>query len=291
MRFIKLHLKRERKIDMDKKALNHLRFKELINYGLQDDEIENYKYLKQNFENIDKEKIREPICCCNFCGSKIESEIEFGNMLHGTTSEDYFSYLTDMNLERDWNETPVMFVFENPGASPHDGFVSLKGHQVIAKTWPYIGWTNKDKTPKDKANDFCFKEELESPRRYGEMICATILEYNLKNAYVTNLVKCGFRNNKNLNSQNEVSSQMIKHCMDHIFLKEFQAVSPEIIFAFGNKTYSTLQGYRDQLGVEIKQLYHPAARIKKEKRLDRSLKIFNECFPGKTILVKNDICY
>ena len=257
---------------MDRSYLNYLRFRTLIDYGLTDNEIESYQYGNYASNNY----FRKPVYCCEIC-NKTYGDIELGNVLHGnilhgTTSDDYFSYL-NINPDSDWVDTTVMFVFENPGKSQDDDFVDMNGRKMIV-TWPYIGWPTKS-----KAEDFIFETEISSQRRYGSMICAVLLKYKLRNAYVTNLVKCGFKDNKNLDSK-KISSKIIDNCMNTIFREELKAISPDIIFAFGDKSYKTLLNYCDKLCLDsskVVKMPHPARRMSNENRYKLLKSTFDSC--------------
>lgn len=202
--------------------------------------------------------------------------MEFGNILHGTTSDDYFEFLGIMSEKsiHKLKETPVMFVFENPGRSENDDFFSINRRRVINKTWPYIGWSTAKPIPKVKPSDFIYEDEISHQRRYGSLICSVILKYRSKNAYVTNLVKCGNIQNKNMKDYAD-RNRIIDSCFESFLFQEIEAIKPQIIFAFGDLVYSELIKRKQQIdNVILVPVPHPASRISNKKRAY----VLNEAF-------------
>lgn len=228
--------------------LNDIRFRDLIELDLNDEQREQYCYEKRDYNTQIKS-------CCFNCEQRNPNESkELSNVLFGTTTQDYLGYLLDEIDTVEWNNTPVMFVFENPGKCPKEEFVEVKTNEkskkVIWGTWPYIGWEKKN-----KAKGFDINENF-GMKKYGELICATILHYKLKNAYVTNLVKCGTDSGDNLKNYSE---KIIDNCINTIFMKEYEAIMPEVIFAFSKSVYRKLKELPIKSSVEY--LPHPASRI------------------------------
>ncbi|HZK62000.1 MAG TPA: uracil-DNA glycosylase family protein [Anaerovoracaceae bacterium] len=236
--------------------LNDLRFKDLITLALDDSEREAYNYGNQG----------DQPCVNGFCTSCEDSYGKqnpvLNHILFGSTTQDYIEFLKQDNIDTsNWDETPVMFVFENPGECGKDDFkpsVSEGTTKQIISTWPYIGWESKGKFTKQ---DFALKDNMKM-KMYGELICAAILHYELKNAYVTNLVKCGVEGGSNLSVY---TKKVIDNCVENIFKQEFNAINPKVIFAFSKKVEKKLrQAFPDFKNIIY--LPHPAARIATEKR-------------------------
>ncbi|MFB0921138.1 MAG: hypothetical protein QMB62_09690 [Oscillospiraceae bacterium] len=246
--------------------LNDIRFKDLIKLEIDDCQLEHYCYGKKNYKTAIKS-------CCVSCEQKYPDKSNaLSHILYGTTTQDYLGYLKDSIDTDGWNNTPVMFVFENPGKCPKDDFALVQTKEKLKKvvwgTWPYIGWDNKN-----RAADFDINSNFKM-KKYGELICATILHYKLKNAYVTNLVKCGTDSGANLNSY---CSEIVDNCINTIFMKEFEAIKPEIIFAFSKNVYWNLK----QLPIEskIEYLPHPASySITDEARAELLKTTFDRVF-------------
>lgn len=185
-------------------------------------------------------------------------------MMYGAHTQDFLDYLDDPAITTEnWHQAGVLFLFENPakpmkkfgGLDSAEGMYKICPHMLYAKSpmlnaWPYIGWGDKTK----KADfDFpnCFGQ-----RHYGALILSMILLFQLENAYVTNVVKCGTNDGDNLEQYNE---KTINTCIHQHLLREIKALNPAIIFAFGRRAYSSakaVEKYR-----RVVYLPHPASRV------------------------------
>lgn len=94
--------------------------------------------------------------------------------------------------------------------------------------------------------------------KYGELVESAILTFKLKNAYLTNLVKCGLNDeNNHYKGIGSINEECIKNCVNEYLINEIEIVKPNVIFTFGSNAYK----YTDKfLGDKYKivGLPHPA---------------------------------
>lgn len=250
------------------------------------------------------------IGCCRLCESSgndnfeidkkdkpnlINENFKLNNVSHGTHTVDFLSAISDVNIKEkieEWkNDTPVLFVLENPSLDYeiYDYIGDDYNGKRPAKEWYWIHARDDWKVTFDD----CCKDENLGQSKYGEMIMSLICQYELANAYVTNIVKCGLsdakycKEEKNNVKENEAlnlihyTNKCKRMCVENIFLKEIQALrnkkdKPVIIFAFGERPYSLLNDFlsysetaRNELaGMKyvLRQLPHPASRMKNSYR-------------------------
>ncbi|MEI6580443.1 MAG: uracil-DNA glycosylase family protein, partial [Eubacteriales bacterium] len=214
-----------------------------------------------SFPNWNKDVI---IDTCHKCDS-LPRGIELNKILYGTTSYDYFEYLRDFDVERDtsgWNTKHVMFLLENPSGDQVDknGYNEDENsnHKRYTKYWPFIGWCY------DAVQSFKSKDKL-GQKKYGEMILALIVLFELKNIYITNCVKCS---KDGLPTQKE-TLDISNKCIETYLVEEMRIFKPEIIIAFGCKAVNFASKAQLILNNEkpIKYLFHPARRISNERHI------------------------
>lgn len=149
-----------------------------------------------------------------------------------------------------------MFVMENPS----------KDYKIYEKIEKNENGKKYYKRPSKKWYwVHCEQELLDFPNnfkggKYGKLIASVILTFKLKNAYITNLVKCGLNleNGDKFKGTSFYNSECIENCYHKFLKKEIEEVAPKVIFAFGRNTYEWLC----KLNTEIKivMLPHPARR-------------------------------
>lgn len=201
-------------------SLNQINFEQICSRDLHNVLVSDY-----GFGSYKKEKEHHILDCCTCCEEKgLCSQFLLDSIWHGATTNDYLQYIEDAPDAKDWIDTHVMIVFANPSKSQvYDQFEMINGKQVMS-TWPYIGWDSA-KSLKDFAINDCFVSKA-----YGKMVCSAILNYKLKNVYVTNLVKCDHASGKGLK---KYPTSIIQNCVNQFFIREVQAFRPKCIFAAG----------------------------------------------------------
>lgn len=212
-------------------------------------------------------------------------------MSYGTHTMDYLQYLKyspeDNKL---WHDEGVMFLFENPGEpwKRYNGLDDEKGmyrtfsyqgynKRPMINSWSWIGWDDKT-----KISDFdypkCFKQ-----KNYGSLILSIILLFKLKNAYVTNAVKCGTDTGKNTENYRK---ETIVNCTNNILADEIETLNPKIIFAFGDRTFKIAKKQLERMdnnNIELIKLPHPGSRKSNEE--------LKKCYSGDilNVLYENNI--
>lgn len=274
--------------------LNKINFEQIIKIA-NPDKYDYNIYINQQKHYVENEyctaceheKINKP------ANDKYIEEYQLKNISHGAHALDFLQSIVDLGKENDldlgkeedlnkyllsnnWSDTPVLFLMENPAAQKKVGkdyiFAFDKGDKNPSQQWYWI-------------YDGFRQTDLEYPKyfkqnEYGTLIASLICMFKLANAYVTNLVKCGM--NKNNGSDylptNEYHSACIKTCYKEVLLKEIkclaQAKNNLIIFAFGNRVYSSItelmnsceDSFIKKLSYQICLLPHPANHLSNEYR-------------------------
>lgn len=276
------------KISEIKKKLNEINFGRdgiiILNDDNDDVDIANEHYCA-NYRR--KGKIKD-VCkhCdnnnCNKPNCDGYSNYKLLNMSHGTHTLDYIcSHYNIENLDdckdklKDWNDIPVLFLFENP-SKDYGGLYCEFGGKRPANEWYWAsGYSDKDKAPQ-------YPDKL-GYKEYGGMVYSLISMFKLGNAYITNLVKCGMndKDNKYLDT-NYYSESCIENCVEKHLLKEIKALIINevtnakkrlVVFAFGKRTYDLIKnaGLNElfkQLDVEptVCLMPHPASRLSDDYR-------------------------
>ena len=213
------------------------------------------------------------------------------NISHGSHSIDFMESFewgkerTDNEL-RKWNDTPVLFLMENPSLD-YGIYTFLEDDRDHSgkrpsKKWYWIHRSNKGKEKEYEGDKYL------SPRVYGEMVMSLILQNKLANAYMTNVVKCGMCDSALFETGFSKADEKVKkylgtavytdgckrNCVQYVLEKEIKALVGNknrlVIFAFGENSFWLIRDYifskRDDylkgVTVQLIQLPHPVAREK-----------------------------
>jgi hypothetical protein len=149
-----------------------------------------------------------------------------------------------------------MFIAESPSKNYH-GLYANGIPKSPAVQWY---WIHNRKDIKEYPANF-------KGGTYGDFFASAIKTFKLKNAYVTNLVKCGLNNpdGSGYLGIGCYNKDCIRNCFSRYLLKEIEIVNPKVIFTMGSKTHSYLQDLinESKLDVEnirIECLPHPAGQ-------------------------------
>ncbi len=246
------------------KEINKLRFGKLIQY----DEPQNQSY---GTDIDDKGKVRYvrsalPTGVCNLCkknsaNKSSDGEFSLKIVSHGIHSLDLFK-IQKFNDYSDYRDDAVMLVMESP-ASNLDACYSEEFYgKHPAKVW----WWADGKTTAESAT---YPDGFSS-RKYGEFFNSFVHTFKLKNAYMTNLVKCGMLKDSDHNEYGNLDkfpSECKNNCFENIFLEEVKALKPKVIFTLSSKVYNYLtankrlneiKGVKGCESLDIVALPHPA---------------------------------
>jgi hypothetical protein len=235
--------------------LKSLNFKDLI---ILDDNInvDTYdfdEYLKNGKHQVKGYCIRCEEKGCNTCPTN--DSFKLTNISHGASTDDLFA-ATDNNDQDfvDWHHEGVLFLMEGPSV---DGWglyevVEYKGHKKRpAQLWYWLH---------EKHEALIYPSEFRGAR-YGTLFNSIVFTFKLRNAYLTNLVKCGLNNvDGNFEGFQKYNPETIKTCYENFLTKEIEIIKPKVIFCFGSNVYKYLyqQYSNEKFPWIVISLPHPA---------------------------------
>lgn len=216
------------------------------------------KYRRNGFEH----KIEGFCTSCeakeyNF--SKKVPDYKLSTISHGAHTTDFLEAMVNNKPDTStWHEQPVMFIFESPSVEDKK-YDSIIYNDVLKKPVKEWYWIHKDKRYAE------FPEYFEKGKHYGNLVLSMINTFKLKNAYVTNLVKCGLNNQSGqFKGLEDYSSECIHNCFENILKHETNILQPKVVFAFSK----SVKGWIKKLAPDLPVYYlpHPAGRIKNRER-------------------------
>ncbi len=201
---------------------------------------------------------RQKPTCDEFCVSCeangiVPSRIYLDKLSHGCHSDVYYSTLEDFESDTPPVDANIMFVLESPGSKAFGPSVPYKG---VAKRPPvdhyYFGPPVKT-WPESIA---------EIANGYGEQFAFIIRHFNLRNAYFTNVIKCGKTTTQGSSWEpfeigRKGDLKIARNCYAEVLGKEIEAFKPHVVFSFGKNACEFYQNVTT-ISVAHWQLNHPA---------------------------------
>lgn len=258
-------------IDIQKK-LNEFSFKKVI---------EKPQYTGQSWEDRESFISCNKGCCtsCEKHGhAKPDSEAYDGYQLkyvsHGAHALDFCESMKDVSPDDSWNDTPVLFLFENPSLD----YGKLYGAAIEecydkrpAQMWYWLHEGFKEE-------DLLLYPKYYRQGCYGGLVASLIKTFRLGNAYMTNFVKCAMNDaeGKRYLGTAEYDNECIATCFKKILYREVEILTDGfdrdiVVFAFSQRVYDLAQQYFG--GVQDLQgkytlclMPHPASRLANEYR-------------------------
>ena len=190
--------------------INELRFGKLIQYA--DPQNQSYTY-----DDETKRYIRSdtPTAVCQECednSANKSSDGEFSLQIvsHGIHSLDLFK-IQKFNDYSDYRDDAVMLVMESPASNLDACYKEEIDGKHPAKVW---WWADGKSTDERTTYPYGF-----SSKKYGEFFNSFVHTFKLKNAYMTNLVKCGMLNSDHDKYANldKFPAKCKNNCFDNIF--------------------------------------------------------------------------
>jgi len=261
---------------MKSKELCDLNFKKLLNYGGMPAVQSRYE------QEVD---CKEYCIECEMAGINTDgnkSQI-LDQMSHGADTWDFEQLLGE--LDKPYNELHVAFLLESPGGYYGNGKpISYNSYKKQPPVNHYYWIPELKEWPKGQEK---FKE------MYGSYFAYLIKNFNLKNAYFTNIVKCSLANPlKKKFIPYEIKDsrhmQILDKCYSNFLLEELKIHKPSIIFCFGCKAMRMAK----LLALESKltELYHPAARLSRETIIGKNNEIIESALKAhKRVTAENGI--
>lgn len=230
--------------------LRKLNFNGLIKVDIRDPE--NYSF-KKYLENGEKHRL---IGFCTSCEEKEinisidDPEYKLQLISHGAHTKDFLESITEQIDTSDWHNEPILFIAETP-SKDYEFYQQMISNGFEKKPTFQWYWVHSERKYYRYPDSFALGQ-------YGELVCSIINTFKLKNAYFTNLVKCGL-NDKNGNFKNiwSFKNECINNCFENYLKKELQILNPTVVFTIGNNTYKKLMELT-KFGVTT--LPHPASR-------------------------------
>ncbi len=222
--------------------LADLNFREIIDYGGQPPVRNRYA---------------EALQCAGYCVSCEDATLlatvggHLEIMSHGCDSSDFEQVLGPMPQEGRIVEQPVMFLLENPGGDKDNG--EVVPFRTFVKKPPvfHYYWTpNVDRWPTSLVE---FNGNF-----YGPYFAYLMRRHQLRNVYITNLVKCKWVDAPGAGTHDP--SPIVRHCVARHLAREIQFFGPRAIVCFGGKAAVGFRRLLPQLAAEchVAELYHPS---------------------------------
>jgi hypothetical protein len=189
---------------------------------------------------------------CNTCPT--DNTFELKNISHGASTDDILLATKQNCIDfSEWHSEEVLFLMEGP-SKDYDIYeeVEFKGYKKRPTTLWY--WVHKEQ------KSFSYPEEFQGGT-YGTLFNSIIFTFKLRNAYLTNLIKCGLNNSEdNYKRIEDYNPESIKTCYENFLLKEIEIIKPKVIFCFGSKVYNFLWSRysNDSFPWVVISLPHPA---------------------------------
>jgi len=231
--------------------LKRLNFAELL--VLDHPDVANYC-----FDDYRRNNYRHPqiVGYCTECEQKGfataigEPGFSLKNMSHGAHSTDLLAALTEKPDVTGWHDEPVLFVYEAPSLD-YGIYEPIPHHNVVKRPTREWYWIHRERAPTRFPDHF-------KGRTYGDFVLSAICTFRLKNAYVTNLVKCGLNTGDGNEFRGFESFQpkCISTCVDRYLQREIEILQPHAVFAVGAKVYKQVRKTFDTL--PLYHLPHPA---------------------------------
>lgn len=234
---------------MDKLA--RLNFSELIH--IDNAEIESYTFDCYKKNGYKHEGITGYCISCekNNCNvSPKNTSFKMSNISHGAHASDF---LRSMGIDdtNGWVKAPVMFIYESPSLD-YGIFKNLSYSGYDKRPTQKWYWIHSDKNASSYPTSF-------KGGQYGDFIASAINTFKLKNAYVTNLVKCGLNNDKGkYKGLDFYDTFAIENCYENFLQKEIEIIEPKVIFALSSGAEKQIKKFTKDIYVH--QLPHPAGR-------------------------------
>ena len=233
------------------KELKELNFNKLL---ILDTDVSNYNI--DEYFNNGSHKIKGYCTFCeqngiNLCPS--DNNYKLLGISHGSMSEDYIMALNKNDINTDnWKTDNILFIMESPGML-YDWNVEKEYNSV--KKYPTIEWY----WIHNRQDKYVYPDYFKGGE-YGNLFNSIIFTFELRNAYLTNFVKCGLNDKEgNYKGLYEYHPDCIKHCFNEFLLREIEILKPKIVFCFGSKPEDLLwNNYPTDYPFHVVGLPHPA---------------------------------
>jgi Uracil DNA glycosylase superfamily len=237
-----------------KKELNQLNFNKLLllDSSINLDIYDFNTYLKNNQHIVKGYCLLCEKRGCSTCPT--DNTFELKNISHGASTDDILLATKQNAIDlSEWHTEGVLFLMEGP-SKDYDIYeeVEFNGYKKRPTTLWY--WVHEEQ------KSYSYPEEFQG-RKYGTLFNSIIFTFKLRNAYLTNLIKCGLNNlDDKYKPIGDYNPESIKTCYENFLKKEIEIINPKVIFCFGSKVYNFLwtQYSNDLFPWVVISLPHPA---------------------------------
>lgn len=261
------------KMDNILSELNELRFSKLIKYNNPQNQY--YRLVKNEyFDDKDEngklkfEKAKEEYFgrsdevqeVCNCCEVKQKDNFELKIVSHGCHSLDLFKKQKLSESEySDYRKDGVMLIMESPSANLDACYKKNFFGKHPAKAWWWLETENTN-NPTYYPNEF-------SSKKYGQFFNSLVHTFKLKNAYITNFIKCGLLDKDDSSKFGQFqyyTDQCKNNCFKNILLEEIKIIKPKVIFVLSKKVFDYLSNHIEDIKTILEynpltiQIPHPA---------------------------------
>jgi hypothetical protein len=240
--------------------LKKLNFNKLL---ILDENIHQYNF-DIYVQNGRKHKIKGYCIKCEEkkCNIDKSGNFKLKYISHGASSDEFIQSTgqkPDDDRFKNWKNDGVMFIFENPSKN-YDLFekVNYNGYEKWpSKVWYWLPDDNE-----------VYTYPINFEKAYGKFIKSIIFTFQLKNVYVTNLVKCGlFNDNEDQFKGIAEEPNILDTCFNEFLINEISILNPKVIFCFSDVVYKKIEERKAKIqkklnkeDIVIKSLPHPTNR-------------------------------
>jgi hypothetical protein len=212
--------------------LRRLNFDKLL--ILKHPDVKNYSYREYKENNHQHPQIVGYCTQCEKekCNRSVTDAAEFSlrHISHGAHSQDFLDALKVSEDVTNWHGESVLFVYETASLDDENRRTYKPVEFSGEKKYPTHEWywVHHDR----KAQRF---PEGFKGRSYSDFFLSAILTFRLRNAYMTNLVKCGLNSEdgKRFQGLADFNPKCIETCVAQYLTREIEILQPRVIFAMG----------------------------------------------------------
>lgn len=216
-------------------TLKSLNFNDLLllNDNINVDNYNFEEYLKNEKHPVKGYCTRCEAKGCNTCPSN--DSFRLTNISHGASTDDLLSATdTTDNDFSDWHIEGVLFLMEGPSVDGWGLYEEVEYNGFKKRPAQLWYWLHEKHKALNYPSEF-------RGARYGTLFNSIVFTFKLRNAYLTNLVKCGLNNiDGNFEGFQKYNPETIRTCYENFLTKEIEAINPKVIFCFGSNVYKYL---------------------------------------------------
>lgn len=205
--------------------------------------------------------------CTGFCIScenknLLPEHIRLDKLSHGCHSDVFYDILGEHLSSNKPIYEPILFLLESPGSSIFGDEVEYEGIKKFPPTSHYYFSPDTNKWP-------CSVSDVKVG--YGDQFAYLVQKFNLRNAYFTNVVKCG-KSNKSIEkwdpfrADRKLDRDIAINCYNEVLVKEIEALKPKVVFSFGANAFHLFEICK-QFEIVNWQLNHPARPMNLQKNI------------------------